>query len=80
MKTMTMKKFAIPAAILLALTLTACGDADDGPAERTGERLDRTTEEAGDTLDNVQDSMSDSMERAGDSIEDAGDRIESQTD
>ncbi|WP_043755568.1 hypothetical protein [Imhoffiella purpurea] len=77
---MTRVTFAIPAAAILALTLTACGDEDDGKAEQMGAKIDQTVEQAKGKVEEMRDSMSDAMEKAGDKIEETADGIENKTD
>jgi len=82
MKIMNMSKtgFAIPTAIVLAMMLTACGDTDDGKAEKMGAQIDQAVEQAKSKVEEAKDSVSNAMEKAGDKMEEAGDRVEDKTD
>lgn len=57
---------------LLAAPLIACDQSQDGPAERTGERVDEA-------LEQTEDSVSDTIDSAGEKIEEAGDTVRDKT-
>jgi len=60
-------------AILAGLSLAACEQAAEGPAEKAGKQIDEAVE-------NTRDAVEDSIDKAGDKIEQAGDAIEEKTD
>ncbi|NEV61381.1 transport-associated protein [Thiorhodococcus minor] len=80
MKTNTKRTLLVPAATLLALSLTACGDSDDGTAEQMGQKIDEAAEQASEEMQEAKSSMSQAVESAGDKIEALGDEVESKTD
>lgn len=80
MKTTTKTFLLVPTAILMALSLTACGDSDEGPAEKMGRQIDQAAEQASSQVQEAKSSMSEAMEKAGDKVEEMGDKIEEKTD
>ena len=55
---------------MIIVPFTACKK--EGPAERTGKKIDETVEKAGEKIE-------DSAEKAGDKIEEAGDKVKEST-
>ena len=69
---MKLKKFRMITAVLVAMPLMACEQAQEGPAERAGERIDEAVEQG-------KDSVGDAVERAGETIEESGDAVREKT-
>ena len=55
---------------MIIVSFTACKK--EGPAERTGKKIDETAEKAGEKIEK-------SADKAGDKIEDAGDKVKEST-
>jgi vacuolar-type H+-ATPase subunit H len=46
----------------------------EGPAERTGEKIDEAVEDAGEKMEEAGEEAGEKMEEAGDKIEDSADK------
>ncbi len=65
-----MNKFGMTiAALLAALSLTACEREPDGPAERLGEAVDETAEELRESGENLADNLEDACEEFKDEVD-----------
>jgi hypothetical protein len=54
----------------IALTFAACGDDNKGPAEKTGESLDKAAEKTGETIKEGTKKTGESIEKAGEKVQD----------
>ena len=63
----------IPLAFLAAIALgfTACGDDHTGPAEKTGEALDKAAEKTGETIKEGAQKTGEAVEKTGEKVQDA---------
>jgi hypothetical protein len=68
-----MKRNALPlaAAIVTACALAGCGDADQGPMEKTGEAVDKAAEKTGEAVKNGAEKTGEAVEKAGEKTKDA---------
>jgi hypothetical protein len=64
------KLLAASLALGLMLALAGCGD-DEGPAEKTGEKIDEAVEQAGEKVEEATDEMGGKMEEAGDEVQES---------
>ncbi len=58
---------------LFVIGLSSCPD-QEGPAERTGEKIDEAVEDAGKKMEEAGEEAGEAMEEAGDKIEDSADK------
>ncbi len=69
---MRISTMMFPIAVSVAVMLGAVGCEQEGPAERTGEKIDRAAERAGDKIEQASDKAADKIE---DAKEGASDKI-----
>ena len=69
MKALTL--LSITTLILAGSIITGC-EANEGPAEKAGEKIDNAMENTGEKIDNA-------VENTGESIEEAGDKLREET-
>lgn len=55
-------------ATILGLMLSGCESEYDGPAERTGEKIDEAVEKTGEKIDEATDAAGRKLEKAGDEV------------
>ncbi|MGH7889763.1 MAG: hypothetical protein ACRENF_04355 [Thermodesulfobacteriota bacterium] len=68
------KLFMILIAGLFMIGLGSCPERKEGPAERTGEKIDKTVDDAGEKMEEAGEKAGDAMKEAGDEMEDAADK------
>lgn len=67
------KLFFILITGLFMVGLGGCPE-QEGPAERTGEKIDEAVEDAGEKMEEAGEEAGEKMEEAGDKIEDSADK------
>lgn len=55
----------------LAVALTACGDDNKGPMEKTGETIDKAAEKTGEKIKEGAEKTGETLEKAGEKVQDA---------
>ena len=55
-------------AMIVGLGIAGCDTDDDGPAERTGEKIDNAIERTGEQIEDVTDKVGRELEEAGDKV------------
>lgn len=66
-------------AVAMAGALVACGDADKGPAQKTGEAIDKAAQKTGEAVDKAAEKTEEgakkATEKTGEAVEKAGETV-----
>ena len=63
------KLFLIFITGLFVMGLSSCPERKEGPAERTGKKIDKAVEDAGEKMEDAGEKAGEEMEKAGEKIE-----------